>query len=93
VSGLGGALCVGQGDLFESVELGDHVEAAALCHRCPAIAACRALLADERSSQRQFIGHGGGPVGTWAGELVGGKKYAARTKFDAWFERRYGVGA
>lgn len=73
MSGLEGALCRGQGPLFESTHPLDHEEAAAICAKCPAIAACRGLL--EAESKNAVYG----ATGTWAGELVGTKR-AERTR-------------
>jgi hypothetical protein len=71
VSGLEGAACRDADPLlFESVNPLDHIEAAGICATCPALMACDALLAEQYGTLAR---HGGGPVGTWAGQLVGTK--------------------
>jgi len=59
MSDLRAALCVGLHALFESTELDDHREAAAICAACPAIAACRRIVPPGTQI----------PTGTWAGRL------------------------
>lgn len=51
--------CYGKSELFDSTDLHDHHEAAALCKTCPAILACRMST----PPRTEF------PVGTWAGLL------------------------
>lgn len=70
--------CYGKPRLFDSTHLADHKIAAALCATCPAIEACARLLDDERRSRQ----HGAGPMGTWAGKLVGAGN-ANRNRRDA----------
>lgn len=68
MSGLTGALCRGKGDLFTATNAIDHYEAALICADCPAIEACRelaqGLLAGPLDKR---------PIGTYAGELYGGR--------------------
>lgn len=61
--------CYGKHKLFESTNKADHLKAKELCKTCPvaAFAACERLLEDEQKSRQ----HGAGPMGTWAGKLVG----------------------
>jgi len=70
---LSGALCRGRPWLFESVDEADHREAAAICRQCPVIAACRAELKRVAALAATITAQGGGPTGTWAGQLVGSK--------------------
>lgn len=72
-SNLAGAKCVGQHDLFESTDLADHHEARAICGGCPAITACLQTLREVQVASAGTRNSGGGPVGTWAGKLLGGK--------------------
>ena len=65
------APCAGQWDLFDSTDYYDHRRARQLCHSCPIIDACRQALAEATASSRA-VSRGGGPQGTWAGELIGG---------------------
>lgn len=53
--------CLGLSALFDSVELEDHRQAAALCRTCPLIEACRANVPPGSAY----------PIGTWAGRLYG----------------------
>lgn len=69
---LDGAKCVGMYDLFDSRLLADHVEAKRLCMQCPVRLECGAELRDARADSTG--GAAGMPEGTWAGQLVGGKK-------------------
>lgn len=56
--------CAGNADLFLSVDLADHIEAATICQGCPAIDWCRA---ETNAALRGP--HGCGVYGTWAGQL------------------------
>lgn len=67
------AACVGMHWLFESTDIRDHEVAKRICDTCPAITACKALLQDVLEQTRGTSHCGGGPQGTWAGELVGGR--------------------
>lgn len=64
---LEGARCVGRWWLFDSIDPDDHAEAAKECAICPVRDSCLQVL--------QEVAGGGprasGPVGTWAGLLVG----------------------
>lgn len=66
------APCAGQWELFDSVELEDHIRARAICDKCPLIDACRARLSEARKLAAR-CGPDTGPVGTWAGQHVGVK--------------------
>lgn len=61
--------CIGQHRLFDSIHAADHAEAKAICDTCPVIDWCREQL--EAAREAAASSTGGGPVGTWAGELVG----------------------
>lgn len=63
--------CVGLWWLFDSTEQADHRRAADLCATCPRLDACRNQLAAELDMSHTMRAAGGGPRGTWAGELVG----------------------
>lgn len=76
VSAFDKALCVGLWWLFDSTELVDHLEAQALCGLCPAMLDCAAELDKARAASAA----GDGPVGTWAGRLVGVPKAAERER-------------
>lgn len=66
------APCVGRSWLWDSTDFWEHQEAAAKCHECPAIDACRRLLAEVQADVSPAMrAAGGGATGTWAGELVG----------------------
>lgn len=71
VSAFEDAPCVGRSWLWDSTHQADHREAAALCKTCPALNPCADLLREELSGSRTMQVAGGGPVGTWAGRLVG----------------------
>ena len=62
--------CVGKWELFDSIDPFDHLRAADLCATCPMLDACNRRLEVARNNA-----HGNtkdyGPVGTWAGRLVG----------------------
>src|SRR5689334_10295763 len=70
--GRGGGLmkttppCVGKWFLFDSTDPNDHRDARLLCAACPEILPCSQLLADVKAE----AGQSGGPVGTWAGQLL-----------------------
>lgn len=66
MSGIEGAACVGKWWLFDSVDLIDHAEAAAICAGCPARRRCLEALHAEAA-----VYPAGTPCGTWAGKLVG----------------------
>jgi hypothetical protein len=80
---LSGALCVGRPWLFESMEAADHLEARAICAQCPAILACRVELQRVSDLAATVTAQGGGPVGTWAGVLVGRSGANARGRIRA----------
>lgn len=65
------ARCRGMHQLFDSTHLADHTKAAAICATCPVILACRTHLHREMDIARTLAATGGGPRGTWAGQLVG----------------------
>jgi hypothetical protein len=73
------AKCIGQPLLFESTLPGDHEVAKALCEKCPALAACRELLREEFDIARTLLTCGGGPTGTWAGQMVGKSVFKSET--------------
>lgn len=58
--------CAGKWWLFDSTDITDHKDAAALCDACPMFDACERLLAEELTHKYS----GGGPRGTWAGRLI-----------------------
>ena len=68
---LSGALCRGLPLLFESTDRRDHEVAKTYCERCPAAAACLALLREVQAASAGCRNSGGGPQGTWAGKLIG----------------------
>lgn len=70
MSRLENALCVGQWWMFDSVNPDIHKQARELCHACPVLTDCGRLLRDELSSSIGIGRQGGGPTGTWAGQLV-----------------------
>lgn len=61
------AACLGRPDLFESIDWRDHLDARRRCIGCPALAACRAEVAEilETATVNSVL------AGTWAGELYG----------------------
>lgn len=63
-----GAACAGAWSLFDSTDIRDHEQAKKRCATCPAFTACRQILRQETSS---YPWGGSGPVGAWAGELLG----------------------
>lgn len=68
---LEGAACRGQSALFDSTSVADHRLAREICASCPVLRDCAILL---RKVQEETAGTkhaGGGPIGTWAGKLVG----------------------
>lgn len=67
------ALCRGDHELFDATDTASHLIARAICAECPAIRECAALRDEIRSEISDTMQRaGGGPVGTWAGELLGG---------------------
>lgn len=66
------ASCKGRPQLFESLDAADHEMAAAICAWCPVRVACKSLLL-EVQREATALESGGGPVGTWAGELIGSR--------------------
>lgn len=71
---LENAACKGQHELFDSVDLADHEEAAAICATCPARLAC---LQELHKLTIYADPNQGGPVGTWAGQLIGATRKTA----------------
>lgn len=71
MSELSGALCRGRWWLFDSIDVRDHEAARDLCDQCPVLAECAALLHEVQDVSRTLQSAGGGPTGTWAGQLVG----------------------
>lgn len=69
MSGLTGALCVGEHELFDSTWMVDHKEAAAMCAVCPAIQACREQVRQILTNTATVAHYG--INGTWAGQLHG----------------------
>jgi hypothetical protein len=65
------APCVGQHWLFDSTDPEIHKQAKELCADCPALLACQDLLIDVQQVAKTMCTAGGGPMGTWAGRLVG----------------------
>lgn len=88
------ARCRGRSALWDSNDLYDHQEAAAECAICPALDACRTLLRETQADIGTAMqAAGGGPCGTWAGELIGkgGPKRAECGTDSGYFRhRRYG---
>ncbi len=62
--------CTGKALLFESRRPEHHIEAAALCAKCPAIAACEQNLRNTIAAYGPPLASSG-PRGTWAGKLIG----------------------
>ncbi len=58
--------CVGEGPLFESLDLRDHKMARDICLECPVIHWCH----QELMAAREASMAGGRPQGTWAGLLI-----------------------
>lgn len=57
--------------LFEATDPHSHAEAKAIClNECPVLEACKALLEVELAAAAGTRGTGGGPCGTWAGQLI-----------------------
>lgn len=63
--------CAGQWELFDSTDPSDHEEAKALCGQCPMIVECGQRLDAARNRAHRGGGQTYGPVGTWAGRLMG----------------------
>lgn len=63
--------CAGKWFLFDSIDINDHKEAAAICDTCPMVKACEQRRLDD-------IANGGQPVGTWAGTLTRPMSWRAR---------------
>ena len=63
--GYDGAPCIGLWRLFDAVDPESHAEAAALCRRCPALAACDALLGEVMATSQAHR-----QAGTIAGRLI-----------------------
>lgn len=59
------AACAGKHRLFDAVDPESHAEAAALCRRCPALAACDALLGEVMAKSPDHR-----QAGTIAGRLI-----------------------
>lgn len=76
---LSAALCRGNWQLFDSIDENDHLVAREICGECPVLAGCAALLNEVQLANRTVNARGAGPVGTWAGKLVGrpGGSYVA----------------
>lgn len=72
------AACVGMWALFDSIDVADHIVARRLCETCPMLTDCRRLLREAKEAA-DGAGHSGGPQGTWAGQLIGGKDIGYRT--------------
>ena len=66
------ASCRGQHRIFDSLAPADHEIAAAICAWCPVRLRCATLVRDVQR-KATAAASGGGPVGTWAGELIGSK--------------------
>lgn len=65
------APCYGMGDLFDSTEILDHIQARQICATCP----IRATVCRQRAETAVALAPvGGGPGGTWHGELYRGGK-------------------
>lgn len=79
--------CYGLGDLFESVELRHHHQAAALCAQCPATAWCESQRI-EAVRLATSHSHHSAVVGTWAGRLYGAGVRSEDVD-DYAFERRF----
>lgn len=64
--------CVGMHQLFESTDRFDHARARLICDVCPVVAWCEGELEAARATALTAGTHTyAGPVGTWAGRLVG----------------------
>lgn len=88
MSAFEGAPCVGRSWLWDSTEIADHQEAAAECATCPAFDQCHALLLQMQTDIGQAMrAAGGGPTGTWAGELVGKNERRAQCGTDSGYFR------
>lgn len=91
------AKCAGLHWLFDSTLQADHEQAAALCAQCPVIDWCRDRLRQEETISSTMRAAGGGPRGTWAGQLVGqherpaARRRVARCATDSGYfrHRRY----
>jgi hypothetical protein len=70
---LPGALCAGQADLFDNVELPD--DAIQLCRRCPALAACSAWV--ESLDEHALSGVVAGRLFVWASHPTVRRREAA----------------
>ena len=79
--------CAGKWQLFDSTHPDDHELARQFCVACPLIGECRRQLEQARVSGRTAI-RGGGPRGTWAGQLMGGPDRVSTAK-HAEEEARY----
>lgn len=67
-----GAPCIGRSWLWDSTIRADHQQAAAECATCPAFTPCHNRLIETLQAVSPTMrAAGGGPVGTWAGVLVG----------------------
>lgn len=66
---LTGARCVGRWWLFDSTDLAEHAEAAAICAECPVLLACRRHVREVLAAGASVNHYG--ITGTWAGQLYG----------------------
>lgn len=73
--------CAGRWELFDSTDLADHLQAAAICQTCPLIVDCRKEL--EAAKRDAYVPIKYGPAGTWAGRLVGPKHRISAAKLKA----------
>jgi hypothetical protein len=71
MNNLRGALCVGLWWLFDSTHEADHRDAKAMCAECPVLTSCATNLRETQIATAGTSRAGGGPVGTWAGKLIG----------------------
>ena len=78
--------CAGKWRLFDSTDPADHIEAREICAACPLIEDCRRRLEQANVSARA-VARGGGPRGTWAGELVGHDSRYSR-RFEQYLGRK-----
>lgn len=65
------AACKGRWWLFDSTLEADHQAARTICAQCPELLPCAMLLRQVQADTATMRGQGGGPVGTWAGKLLG----------------------
>lgn len=80
--------CAGRHELFDSTSYQDHLAARSYCATCPLIRECHQRLQDAHA-QAFALKYGGGPSGTWAGQLVGARRKAKTAEALAAEEAEY----